>query len=159
MRIWPRRKPESSPTPVVLPSLDRLAGLIERVVELVDEVSGTPAAPPPERPATERTPQTPPALPPASEPAPEPAPQPAPQPTGAAEPAVDGAWFAFLPSPQGYQLVDLPGTLPAPGAELAVDGVRYRVLRDAPSPLPGDRRRCVVLEMEEPPEPARTPDA
>jgi hypothetical protein len=155
MRIWPRRKLESPPPPVVLPSLDRLAGLIERVVELVDEVSGTPAAPPPERPATERTPPTPPALPPASEPTPEPAPQP----TGAAEPAVDGAWFAFLPSPQGYQLVDLPGTLPAPGAELAVDGVRYRVLRDAPSPLPGDRRRCVVLEMEEPPEPARTPDA
>ena len=153
MRIWSRRKPESPPTPVVLPSLDRLAGLIERVVELVDEVSGAPAAAQSERPAAERTPAPPPALPPAPEP------ETVSQPTGAAEAGVDGAWFAFLPSPQGYQLVDLPGTLPAPGAELAVDGVRYRVLRDAPSPLPGDRRRCVVLEMEEPPEPARTPDA
>ena len=153
MRIWPRRKPESPPTPVVLPSLDRLAGLIERVVELVDEVSAAPATPPPERPAAEQTPAIPPAPPP------EPEPEPAPQPSGAAEAAVDGAWFAFLPSPQGYQLVDLPGTLPAPGDQLAVDGVRYRVLRDAPSPLPGDRRRCVVLEMEEPSEPARTPDA
>ena len=150
MRIWPRRKPESPPPPVVLPSLDRLAGLIERVVELVDEVSGGPVAAPPERPS-------PPARTPAMQPV---APEVAPPAASAVEAAVvDGAWFAFVPSPQGYQLVDLPGTLPAPGDELAVDGVRYRVLRDAPSPLPGDRRRCVVVEMEEPPQPERTPDA
>jgi hypothetical protein len=156
MRIWPRRKLESPPPPVVLPSLDRLAGLIERVVELVDEVSGAPVAAPPGRPPAERTPAPPPAL---SAP-PQPAPEPSPEPSGAAaDGAVDGAWFAFVASPQGYQLVDLPGARPAPGDELAVDGVRYRVLRDAPSPLPGDRRRCVVMEMEEPPEPERTPDA
>ena len=152
MRIWPRRKPESPPPPVVLPSLDRLAGLIERVVELVDEVSGAPVAAPPGRPPAEQTPAPPPALPAV----PQPAPQPLPQPSAD---AVAGAWFAFVPSPQGYQLVDFPGARPAPGDELAVDGVRYRVLRDAPSPLPGDRRRCVVMEMEEPPEPERTPDA
>ena len=44
MRLLRRRtKPELAP-PVGLPSLDRLAGLIERVVELVDEVAGAPAA-------------------------------------------------------------------------------------------------------------------
>lgn len=146
MRIWPSRKPASPPQPpVVLPSLDRLAGLIERVVELVDEVSGTPVSAP-ERPAE----------PAAAEP-PRPA-LPAP-PAAAAEVVATNGWFAFVPSPQGYAIVDLPGSLPAPGDELSVDGAHYRVLRYAPSPLPGDRRRCVVVEMEEPPEPERTPDA
>jgi len=143
MRIWSRRKPESPPPPVVLPSLDRLAGLIERVVELVDEVSGSAERPP------ERSPEARPALPSA--------PQPAVNAVDAA--AADGAWFAFVASPQGYSLVELPGSLPAPGDELALEGVRYRVVRYAPSPLPGDRRRWVVLEMEEPPEPERTSDA
>ena len=143
MRIWSRRKSESPPPPVVLPSLDRLAGLIERVVELVDEVSGTAERPP------ERSPE--------ARPAPPSAPQPAVNAVDAA--AADGAWFAFVASPQGYSLVELPGSLPAPGDELALEGIRYRVVRYAPSPLPGDRRRCVVLEMEEPPEPERTSDA
>jgi|SRR5829696_4535016 len=147
MRIWSRRKPESPPPPVVLPSLDRLAGLIERVVELVDEVSGSAERPP------ERSPEARPA-PPSAPPS---APQPAVNAVDAA--AADGAWFAFVASPQGYSLVELPGSLPAPGDELALEGVRYRVVRYAPSPLPGDRRRCVVLEMEEPPEPERTSDA
>lgn len=151
MRIWSRRKPESLPPPVVLPSLDRLAGLIERVVELVDEVSGTAERPP------ERSPEArpaPPSAPPSASPS---APQPAVDAVDAA--AADGAWFAFVASPQGYSLVELPGALPAPGDELALEGLRYRVVRYAPSPLPGDRRRCVVLEMEEPPEPERTSDA
>ena len=147
MRIWSRRKPASPPPPVVLPSLDRLAGLIERVVELVDEVSGTAERPP------ERSPEARPA-PPSAPPS---APQPAVNAVDAA--AADGAWFAFVASPQGYSLVELPGSLPAPGDELALEGIRYRVVRYAPSPLPGDRRRCVVLEMEEPPEPERTSDA
>ena len=146
MRIWPRRKPPSPPPPVALPSLDRLAGLIERVVELVDEVSGTPVAAP-ER-APERPPDAQPALPVAPQPA-----------ADAVEVAAnDGAWLAFVSSPQGYTLAELPGALPAPGDQLAVDGVTYRVVRYALSPLPGDRRRCVVLEMEEPPEPERTSD-
>jgi hypothetical protein len=147
MRIWPQRKPASPPAPVVLPSLDRLAGLIERVVELVDEVSGKPVA-------ARQRPQEPPAAPRPALPAAPPAPPPA-----AATPPADGAWFAFVPSPQGYQLVDVPGALPAPGDELTLAGARFRVVRHAPSPLPGDRRRCVVVEMEEPPEAERTPDA
>lgn len=142
MRIWPRRKPESPPPPVVLPSLDRLAGLIERVVELVDEVSGAPASAPPQRPSPER-----PVLPAAPA---------APAPTPASAP---GGWVAFVPSPQGYELVDRNGTLPSPGDAIDVDGVGYRVLRFAPSPLPGDGRPCAVIEMEEPPAPERTPDA
>ena len=128
----------------MLPSLDRLAGLIERVVELVDEVSATSASAP-ERPAEAGPPQQPP---------PRPA-LPAPPP----EVVATNGWFAFVPSPQGYALVDLPGSVPAPGDELAVEGAHYRVLRYAPSPLPGDRRRCVIVEMEEPPATERTPDA
>jgi hypothetical protein len=123
----------------VLPSLDRLAGLIERVVELVDEVSGAPVA----APAGEPLP------PPASTVAP--APQPAlPQQTD------DGSWLAFVPSAHGYTLIVQPGLLPPPGNELDLDGARYRVLRHAPSPLPGDGRRCAVVEMEEQPEADRS---
>ena len=44
MRLWRRRRQEQAAPQVVLPSLDRLAGLIERVVELVDEVAGGRAA-------------------------------------------------------------------------------------------------------------------
>lgn len=115
----------------MLPSLDRLAGLIERVVELVDEVSGAPAGAP-ERPTEPQR-----ALPAAT---------------------ADGSWLAFVPSPHGYTLVDCPGSLPTRGDEVDLDGVRYRVLRHAPSPLPGDGRRCAVVEREEPSEPDRTLD-
>jgi hypothetical protein len=133
-QLWRRRKPSSPPPPVALPSLDRLAGLIERVVELVDEVSGTPAKAPSQ-------------------------PPPAPQRALPAPLAADGSWLAFVPSPQGYTLVDRPGSLPPPGNELDLDGIRYRVLRHAPSPLPGDGRRCAVVEREEPSQPDRTSDA
>jgi hypothetical protein len=137
----------------VLPSLDRLAGLIERVVELVDEVSGAPVA----APAGEPLP------PPASTVAPAPQPPlPAPQPPLPAPlPALpqqtdDGSWLAFVPSAHGYTLIVQPGLLPPPGNELDLDGARYRVLRHAPSPLPGDGRRCAVVEMEEQPEADRS---
>jgi hypothetical protein len=105
----------------VLPSLDRLAGLIERVVELVDEVSGGRVGAPdaPEQPAAPPDPPAAVAPPP---------------------PAPDGVWLAYVPSPHGY-------------------GVRHRVVRFIPSPLPGDARRCAVVEREEPPEPERTLDA
>jgi hypothetical protein len=146
MRIWPRRKPASPPPPVVLPSLDRLAGLIERVVELVDEVSSAPVAAPPGEP-----------LPPAA-PTVAPAPQP---PLPVPLPAISqqtegGSWLAFVPSAHGYTLIVQPGLLPPPGNELDLDGARYRVLRHAPSPLPGDGRRCAVVEMEEQPEADRS---
>jgi len=130
----------------VLPSLDRLAGLIERVVELVDEVSGAPVA----APAGEPLP------PPASTVAPAPQPPlPAPLPA-LPQQTDDGSWLPFVPSAHGYTLIVQPGLLPPPGNELDLDGARYRVLRHAPSPLPGDGRRCAVVEMEEQPEADRS---
>jgi hypothetical protein len=131
----------------VLPSLDRLAGLIERVVELVDEVSGAPVPAPPGEP-----------LPPPPAPTAAPAPQPPlPAPLAAIPQQTDGgSWLAFVPSAHGYTLIVQPGLLPPPGNELDLDGHRYRVLRHAPSPLPGDGRRCAVVEMEEQPEADRS---
>ena len=130
---------------MVLPSLDRLAGLIERVVELVDEVSGAPSAAPSREPEQLREPQQ----------------QPRPEPRRALPaPSADGdGWLAFVPSPHGYELVDRDGSLPPPGGEIDLNGSRYRVLRHAPSPLPGDGRRVAVIEMEEPPAADRSFDA
>lgn len=144
MRLLRRRtKPEPSP-PVVLPSLDRLAGLIERVVKLVDEVAGAPPA------ASNRT----------RVPPPVPAPLPPPELEAAVpEPAAEDGWLAFVPSPHGYTLVPRPDSLPAPGDVLELDGAAFRVLRYAPSPLPGDRRRCAVVAREEPAEADRSFDA
>ena len=154
MRLLRRRtKPELAP-PVVLPSLDRLAGLIERVVELVDEVAGAPPAnskrPAPVAPAAPAPPQV-------LEPVAPPAVQT--QPAVVPKPAAEQGWLAFVPSPDGYALVPRPGSLPVPGDVLELDGAAFRVLRYAPSPLPNDRRRCAVVAREEPPEPERTSDA
>ena len=149
MRLWRRRR-EAQPAPqVVLPSLDRLAGLIERVVELVDEVAGGRASGSNNAPAP-----LPPAAPPAA-PSQEPAPPELPAPV----PAAVAGWLAFVPSPNGYTLVPRPDSLPVLGAVLELDGASFRVQRYAPSPLPGDRRRCAVVTREEPPEADRSFDA
>ena len=149
MRLWRRRR-EAQPVPqVVLPSLDRLAGLIERVVELVDEVAGGRASGSNNAPAP-----LPPAAPPAAT-SQEPAPPELPAPV----PAAVAGWLAFVPSPNGYTLVPRPDSLPVLGAVLELDGASFRVLRYAPSPLPGDRRRCAVVAREEPPEADRSFDA
>lgn len=121
--LWRRRR---SPPPVVLPSLDRLAGLIERVVELVDAVAVAPG-PEPEAVQAPASPST--------------------------------GWVAFVASPAGYRIVDREGSPPSSGEGVELEGGRYRVLRLGPSPLPGDRRRCVFVEREEPPEAERTFDA
>ena len=141
MRLWRRRR-QSTP-PVVLPSLDRLAGLIERVVELVDEVAGVPGggsarAPEPARTGT-----------------------PAPAPAAGAVPAevASSGWVAFVSAPHGYALLDRTGPLPRPGERLELDGLPHRVLRHAPSPLPGDGRRCAFVEREEPQAADRSFDA
>jgi hypothetical protein len=132
MRPWRRRKP--APPPVVLPSLDRLAGLIERVVGLVDEVAGGPTAAPPKA-----------------------GPARAPAPAAALPEAVDRrGWLAFVPTVDGYTLVPQAGSAPVSGDVLELDGVAFRVLRQSPSPFPGDLRRCVFVEREEPPEPDRS---
>jgi hypothetical protein len=115
---------------VVLPSLDRLSGLIERVVELVDAVGETP---------------------PAAEP------KPAAEPAAAAAPAL--GWVAFLSSAHGYRLVEGEGEAPRAGTTIELEGASHRVVRVGRSPLPGDRRRCVYLEREEPRPEGRTSDA
>jgi hypothetical protein len=133
-RVWSRRR-RSSAVPVLLPSLDRLSTLIERVVELVDAVGGTQTAP-------------------------RPAPEPPREPTQAALPkAGEEVWLAFVPSPQGYRLHELRTEPPQRGGVLELEEGRYRVIRLAPSPLPGDGRRCAYVEREEPPVEDRTFDA
>lgn len=137
--MWSRRGRRSAP-PVILPSLDRLSALIERVVELVDAVGGT------------------------SVPSPEPVPEPPREPAAEQEPAPaerTGAvgWLAFVPSPHGYRLLEQEAPLPAPGHVVELAEGRFRVLRLARSPLPGDRRECAYLEREERPEEDRSFDA
>lgn len=51
----------------------------------------------------------------------------------------------FVWKPSGYELVERPGEAPVVGAEVERDGVRFRVVKVAPSPLPGDRRACAYL--------------
>ena len=134
MKLWRRRIQSASP--VVLPSLDRLAGLIDRVVELVDAVAVTPV------------------------PAPEPVPEPPRE--GQLEASPDSrptGWIAFVSSPTGYRIVDRDGVLPSRGETMELEDGRYVVLRHGPSPLPGDTRSCAYLAREEPPEPERSLDA
>ena len=132
MRFRRRRNDDDT---VVLPSLDRLSGLIERVVELVDAVGDAKQVPAPE---------------PVAEP-PREALEPAPPAAGAAV-----GWVAFVHSPHGYRLVDGPGAAPARGELVELEGARYRVVKVARSPLPDDRRRCAYLEGEEPQEADRS---
>lgn len=118
--MWFRRRRRRSPPPVLLPSLDRLAELIERVVALLDEVTLAP-----EQPAREEivsNPHNP-------------------------GPAADG-WLAFVHSPDGYRLLEQEGGPPVRNATVELDGGAFVVLRLGPSPLPGDPRRCAFVEQE-----------
>lgn len=51
----------------------------------------------------------------------------------------------FVWKPSGYELREREGELPAPGSEVEQDGTTMRVLKIAPSPLPGDTRPCAYL--------------
>lgn len=64
----------------------------------------------------------------------------------------------FVPAADGYRLLARDGVAPACGAELEIEGGRFRVLRHGPSPFPGDRRPCALLERQERPQPDRTFD-
>ena len=126
--MWSKRSRPSAP-PVLLPSLDRLSTLIDRVVELVDAVGGSQTRPEPAE-------------------APE-APRASAEPV-AAEAAGEEVWLVFVPSPHGYALVERRGATPEAGDVLKLDEARYRVVRLVPSPLPGDGRRTAYVEREEP---------
>ncbi len=52
----------------------------------------------------------------------------------------------FVSKPTGYELREREGEPPPAGSEVnEEDGGRMRVAKVAPSPLPGDPRRCAYL--------------
>jgi len=52
----------------------------------------------------------------------------------------------FVWKATGYELREREGDPPAVGEEVVEDEERLRVTKVAPSPLPGDSRRCAYLE-------------
>lgn len=52
----------------------------------------------------------------------------------------------FVWGPTGYELRERDGQPPAVGDEVDEDGVRMRVSKVGPSPLPGDPRPCAFLQ-------------
>jgi hypothetical protein len=58
-------------------------------------------------------------------------------------------YIAFVSKPTGYELQEREGELPALGDEVEENGARLEVSKVAPSPLPGDPRRCVYLQPVE----------
>jgi hypothetical protein len=55
-------------------------------------------------------------------------------------------YLAFVWTATGYELQQREGELPLVGAEVEDERGRYRVTKVAPSPLPGDKRRCAYLQ-------------
>jgi hypothetical protein len=52
----------------------------------------------------------------------------------------------FVWTTNGYELREREGDAPGLGEEVDEDETRLRVTKVAPSPLPGDLRRCVYLQ-------------
>ena len=62
--------------------------------------------------------------------------------------AAEGKHLVFVSKPSGYELLERDGEPPEPGSEIEVDdGVRYTVIKLAPSPLPQDHRTCAYLQL------------
>jgi hypothetical protein len=59
---------------------------------------------------------------------------------------MNGKYLLFVWKPSGYELREVDGEVPAVGAEVEQDGVKQRVTKVAPSPLPGDSRLCAYLQ-------------
>jgi hypothetical protein len=57
----------------------------------------------------------------------------------------DGKHLLFVWKASGYELREREGDPPAVGDEVEDEGGRLRVTKVAPSPLPGDDRRCAYL--------------
>jgi hypothetical protein len=66
-----------------------------------------------------------------------------PEPTPADEQAVGHTFF--VPAPHGYALVETAGVPPPRGASVTIDERRYTVEGSRRTPLPLDRRPCIVL--------------
>jgi hypothetical protein len=58
--------------------------------------------------------------------------------------ASDG-YLLFVSKPTGYELRQRDGEPPAVGDEVEEEDGRLRVSKLAPSPLPGDSRRCAYV--------------
>jgi hypothetical protein len=56
------------------------------------------------------------------------------------------SYLVFVWRPTGYELREREGDPPRVGDEVEEDAVRMTVTKVAPSPLPGDPRRCVYLQ-------------
>jgi hypothetical protein len=54
-------------------------------------------------------------------------------------------YLLFVTKPSGYELRERNGEPPAVGDVVEEDDGRLRVTKIAPSPLPGDSRRCAYL--------------
>jgi hypothetical protein len=52
----------------------------------------------------------------------------------------------FVWTPNGYELREHEGDAPAVGEDVDEGTERLRVTKVAPSPLPGDSRRCAYLQ-------------
>ena len=171
--MWRIRR-KSRPEKVDFTSLDRLAEIVEHVVDLIEQ---PPAAAEPDRvpaeaqvvvlqeaePSTavvEPEPEVEVEVEQEAEPKPRPRlqaawPEPRLRPVDRA-PAPSGH-VLVLADPAGYRLVQRDGDLPSRRDDVELDGVRYRVLRYGASPLPDDRRRCAFLERQDPAAAERTP--
>jgi hypothetical protein len=58
---------------------------------------------------------------------------------------MEGGHLLFVSKPSGYELHEQDGDAPQLGSSVEQDGEMLRVTKLAPSPLPGDRRRCAYL--------------
>ena len=56
------------------------------------------------------------------------------------------SYVCFVWKSSGYELRDREGDPPAVGEVIEEDSVRLTVTKVAPSPLPGDDRRCAYLQ-------------
>jgi hypothetical protein len=60
-----------------------------------------------------------------------------------------GKHLLFVSRHAGYELLERDGDAPAPGAEVDLEenGIRFVVVKVAPSPLPQDDRPCAYLQQ------------
>jgi chromosome segregation ATPase len=72
--------------------------------------------------------------------------QPAPTSAGPTEEPERERSHVLFVARERYRLMEVDGPAPPLDAEVEVEGTRYRVFRHGSSPLPGDTRRCAVLE-------------
>lgn len=60
-------------------------------------------------------------------------------------PTMPEGHLLFVWTPRGYELREREGDAPSVGTTVEEDGKTLRVAKIAPSPLPGDQRRCAYV--------------